>query len=96
MRTALWGFHMAHLGSTSLFGLYLAMGGVLAPSQRQCMLGWGVVTNSPSPLSDASCSFSENFSLGNSDRADDYCKYTCYPLSCQQNNRGCPMFELLP
>lgn len=33
---------MAHLGSTSLFGLYLAMGGILALSQRQCILGQGV------------------------------------------------------
>lgn len=48
MQTALWGFHMAHLRSTSLFGLYSAMGGVLALSQRQCMLGWSVVTNTPS------------------------------------------------
>lgn len=41
------GIHMAHLGSTSLFGLYLAMGGVLAVSQGQCMLGRGVVTDTP-------------------------------------------------
>lgn len=43
------GIHMAHLGSTSLFGLYLAMGGVLAVSQGQCMLGRGVVTYTPPP-----------------------------------------------
>ena len=44
---------MAHLSSTSLFGLYLAMGGVLAASHGQCMLGWGEVANTPplpSPL----------------------------------------------
>lgn len=40
---------MAHLGSTSLFGLYLVMGGVLALGQRQCM-GWGVVTSTPRSL----------------------------------------------
>lgn len=49
-KPTLWGFHMAHLGSTSLFGLYLAMGGVLACIQRQCMLGWGEVTIKPSSL----------------------------------------------
>lgn len=53
------GIHMAHLGSTSLFGLYLAMGGVLAVSQGQCMLGRGVVTDTPPShhLLAASCSF---------------------------------------
>lgn len=50
MRALFVGIHMAHLGSTSLFGLYLAMGGVLAVSQGQCMLGWGVVTDTPPPL----------------------------------------------
>lgn len=44
------GIHMAHLGSTSLFGLYLAMGGVLAVSRGQCMLGRGVVTDTRPPL----------------------------------------------
>lgn len=71
MRTALWGFHMAHLGSTSLFGLYLAMGGVLAPSQRQCVLGWGVLTHTPAPSLAASYSSAGNFRCRNNDWADD-------------------------
>lgn len=48
-KPASWGFHMAHLCSTSSSALYLALGGVLALSPGQCMLGWGVVTSNDPP-----------------------------------------------
>lgn len=51
--------------STSLFSLYLGRGGVLALGQRQCMLGWGVVTNTPLPHWQRHAAWPRNLSYGN-------------------------------